>query len=192
MLRSSRTSSPRNSSVSFRMARRSALSKSGNRSRSGDTDSSARNCSHCPPKASTSAPAFSSFSMRRTCAASTRGWRRVPSSAHRRSSASGMLAQRKYDSRAASSCSPIGRAAPATFGSCSMRKRKSGETRMAWIAAPSASSKESPCRRAAEASPTSGAISAGETGRRYARRARSATIRRRHPGPWPPWRWPQT
>ncbi len=102
MLRSSWITLARNSSLSRRMEKRRLFSKAGNRSRSGATDSRARNCSHCPPNASTSARDFGSFSMRRTCVSSTAGSRSVPWAAQRKSSSSGMLAQRKYESREAS------------------------------------------------------------------------------------------
>ena len=93
-------------------------------------------------------------------------------SASRRSSASGMLDQRKYDRRDASSCSLTGTACvPAVVAtrSCSMRNRKSGETSSACSAIASASSNDSPafCARAITA--TYGTSSSRATGRRKAR-----------------------
>ena len=87
-----------------------------------------RSCSHWPAKFSTSALAFGSASMRRTCWASVAGSCSLPRSARSSSSSSGMLLQRKNDSRDASSRSLIRYAAPgATFaGSRSTRNRKFG------------------------------------------------------------------
>ena len=63
--------------------------------------------------------------MRSTCAESTFGWSNSPESASCRSVASGILLQRKYDSRAASSCAFSGRTLSLAG---SIRYRKSGDT----------------------------------------------------------------
>ena len=112
-MRSSRTMLPKKSSVSRRNASRRSLSKSGNSSVFGAMFCRLRTCSHWPAKFSTSASAFGSASMRRTCASSTAGWRRRPAAARSSSASSGMLLQRKNDSRDASSMSLTRYAAPA-------------------------------------------------------------------------------
>ena len=81
-----------------------AASKSGNISGSGVTPSSSRRLSHCVAKFWTRASLLGSASIRRTCC-SMHGWiaQLLPASARANSSSSGMLLQRKYESREASS-----------------------------------------------------------------------------------------
>ena len=67
--------------------------------------SSARRFSHWPAKFSISAVDFGSATIRRTCFSSTAGSGSRPCSARVRSSSSGMLLQRKNDSRDASATS---------------------------------------------------------------------------------------
>ena len=120
------------SSVSRRIAWRTLSSKSGNSSTSGVTLSRLRSCSHWPVNAVISASARGSAIIRRTCASSTPGARSRPAIARFSSSSSGMLLQRKNDSRLASSSSvtrcgvPAGRLA----GSLSERNRKAGLVRI--------------------------------------------------------------
>ena len=77
----------------------------GSTDRQGRTAVSARlrSCSHCPAKLLVSAAARGSASIRRTCRSSSTGSRRRPASADRSSASSGMLLQRKKESRDASS-----------------------------------------------------------------------------------------
>ena len=86
-----------------RMALRRSSSKLGKRSGSGLKLSRLRSSSHCPAKFSTNATDLGSSSMRRTCASITSGLWSLRSPANRNSSWSGMLLQRKYERREASS-----------------------------------------------------------------------------------------
>ena len=93
------------------MASSSSSSTVGNRLGSGLVRPRLRSCSHWAAQFSTRLNPFGSAIMRRTCASSTAGCRSVPALATRISSASGMLAQRKYERREASSMSLTGNSA---------------------------------------------------------------------------------
>jgi hypothetical protein len=125
-----------------------------------------------------------SFSMRRTSAARTTGLRSVPASAARRRRSSGMLDQRKYEIRVASSCCEIrcDVAVGASGRSRSIRKRKSGETSNAEMPTTSPSSKDCSSCCASRTRDTYWSISAAETGRLNARRARLVMMRRAQAG----------
>ncbi len=104
-----------------------------------------------------------------------------------------MLAQRKYESRVASSCGEIRTVAalPAAGRSRSIRKRKSGETRIACrpTASPSSNEPSSFCARRTSA--TYFSISRAVTGRLNARLAKLVTMRGAHVGWCAPVRCPQ-
>ncbi len=130
-----------------------------------------------------------SASMRCTCRRSTSGSRRSPRAATSSNSSSGMLLQRKNESRAASSRSLTGCMVPGlvSTGSRSTRNRNSGSTRMLsrarWIPA-----SKPPARRPAAKKPSRVRRSVSVTPRRKARRATAPRISRAHgsssvPGP---------
>ena len=85
---------------------RSSSSNCGNTFGSGLTLASLRSVSHWPAKFCTNAADFGSASIRLTCA--SRFFRSPPFAANANSSSSGMLLQRKYESRLASSYSLTG------------------------------------------------------------------------------------
>ena len=146
MLRSSSWIDRQKSWVSRSMADRSGSSKSGKSVGSGASSSSRRVWSHWPAKLAESACARGSASMRRVWARSVSPRRRTPRAASWNSSSSGMLLQRKYDSRAARSKSADGLASR----TCSSRKRNCGEASTAPSASRIAASGSSPSFSAEE------------------------------------------
>ncbi len=93
----------KNSSTSCLNASRSVLSKSGNRFTTGSLAAMPRMFSHWPVKFCTSACERGSAIMRPTCCRNVFGSCSLLAAASRISSMSGMLLQRKNDSRDASS-----------------------------------------------------------------------------------------
>ena len=138
---------------------------------SGVIESRLRRWSHCDAKFVTRLLDRGSASMRVTWRSSTAGLSRSPRAARSISSSSGMLLQRKNDSRDASSRSLIGYTPPADTraGSRSMRKRNSGldSTADSPISMPASN----PSAAFVVAYSSNGFFrSASVTGRRYARR----------------------
>ena len=128
-----------------------------------------RRPSHCPAKFSANAAAFGCFSIRSTWPRSASGCESRPFSARASNSASGIVLQRKYDSRAASAKS-------SSLPGFSRRDRKSGDTRIAVRPTRTACSKENSAASSFFTSSTNGFTSAAvpirlvaEVGRKFVR-----------------------